>query len=91
MLKRETSQYLHVLKVSKHIRTFTTTASVFDYSTNSSVVPVKIYRNADLDKLRIIKENKGKGGVYRWINNLNGKSYIGSSSNLGGGVIYRIF
>lgn len=83
MLKTETSQYLHVLKVSEHIRTFTTTASVFDYSTNSSVVPVKIYRNADLDKLRIIKENKGKGGVYRWINNLNGKSYIGSSSNLG--------
>lgn len=44
------------------------------YSTNSSAVaapiplgkePVKIYRNADLDKVRILKENKGKCGVYR--------------------------
>jgi len=39
--------------------------NVKNYSTNSSVVPVKIYRNADLDKLQIIKEGKGKSGVYR--------------------------
>lgn len=30
----------------------------------------------------IIKENRGKAGIYRWINNLNGKSYVGSSINL---------
>jgi hypothetical protein len=30
-----------------------------------SVIPVKIYKNADLDKLQIIKEGKGKSGVYR--------------------------
>lgn len=61
------------------------------YSTDSSVVatsglpsgPVKSYKNADIDKLRIISENKGKAGVYRWINIENGKSYIGSSVNLG--------
>lgn len=37
-------------------------------SANSSVVatqPVKIYKNADLDRLRILKESKGKAGVYR--------------------------
>jgi hypothetical protein len=39
--------------------------NVKNYSTNSSVVPVKIYRNTDLDKLQILKEAKGKSGVYR--------------------------
>ena len=54
-----------------------------DYSTNSSaVVPAITYKNADLDKLQILKENKGKSGVYRWTNLVNGKSYIGSSANL---------
>jgi hypothetical protein len=69
-------------------RTFSTTLSVFEArsdSTNSSVLPVKAlraYKNADLDKLLIIKENKAKCGVYRWINLTNNKSYIGSSVNL---------
>jgi len=40
------------------------------YSTNSSPTtpsfqPVKVYLNADEDKLIILKENKGKCGVYR--------------------------
>lgn len=57
------------------------------YSTNSLAVtassyPVKIYMNADLDKVIILKENKGKCGVYRWTNLTNGNSYIGSSVNL---------
>jgi hypothetical protein len=30
-----------------------------------SVVPVKIYVNADVKKLEILEENKGKSGVYR--------------------------
>lgn len=41
-----------------------------------------MYLNADLDKLRIIYENKGKCGIYRFTNLINGKSYIGSSVNL---------
>jgi group I intron endonuclease len=48
----------------------------------SGVVPVKIYSNADLYKSQILKENKGKSGVYRWVNLANGKSYIGSSVDL---------
>lgn len=44
--------------------------------------PVKIYRNADLDKVQILKENSGKCGVYRWTNLTNGNRYIGSSVNL---------
>ena len=48
----------------------------------SSTVPIKIYLNADLDKQRIILENKDKPGVYQFINLLTGESYVGSSTNL---------
>ena len=41
-----------------------------------------MYSNADIDKTRIFTENRNMSGVYRWINNNNGKSYVGSSSNL---------
>lgn len=47
------------------------------------VTPIIVYDNADLLKLRAVSENKGKSGVYRWINKVNGKTYIGSSVNLG--------
>ncbi len=42
----------------------------------------KIYFNADKDKLYIIKENKGKAGIYLWRNKENGNIYIGSSIDL---------
>lgn len=48
-----------------------------------SIVPLVIYSNSNLNKSDIIKENKGKSGIYRWTNLLSGKSYIGSSINLG--------
>jgi hypothetical protein len=48
----------------------------------SSTVPIKIYLNADLDKERIILENKNKPGVYLFINLLTENSYVGSSTNL---------
>lgn len=43
---------------------------------------VKLYSNADKDKLDIYEENEGKSGIYLWRNKENGKFYIGSSSNL---------
>lgn len=54
---------------------------------NSPVVaqteqPVIKYDNADIHKLQIVKENKGKSGVYKWTNKMNGNYYVGSSSNL---------
>jgi group I intron endonuclease len=48
----------------------------------SSTVPIKIYLNADLEKEKIILENKNKAGVYQFINLLTGNSYVGSSINL---------
>lgn len=43
---------------------------------------MKTYTNAEQDKLIILLENRGKAGIYRWVNNINGKSYIGSSNSL---------
>lgn len=42
-----------------------------------------IYKNVFRDKLQILSDNLGKSGVYRFTNLSNGKSYIGSSVNLG--------
>jgi len=47
-----------------------------------SVVPFITYPNADILKRTILNDNKGKAGISRWTNNLNNKSYIGSSVNL---------
>jgi len=48
----------------------------------AAMVPIKIYSNADIDKAKILKENKQKSGIYLWINLINNKQYIGSSINL---------
>ena len=54
------------------------------YSTDvRHVIPVKIYKNADLEKIKILQENKGKAGVYCWRNLTNGKIYVGSGVDLG--------
>lgn len=50
---------------------------------NSDLTPVVVYENAELQKKQIKQENKGISGIYRWINTVNGKSYIGSAVNLG--------
>ena len=49
---------------------------------NGSVAPIKSYDNALLDKNTILQDNKGKPGIYRWINKLNNNTYVGSGINL---------
>jgi group I intron endonuclease len=51
---------------------------------SKSIVPVVSYLNIYVNKSIIYKENKGKSGIYRWNNLVTGKSYVGSSVNLGG-------
>lgn len=46
------------------------------------IIAVVVYDNADTQKESIIKDNRGKVGVYRWINKENGNCYVGSSINL---------
>lgn len=45
------------------------------------IKPIITYSNCELEKDRILKENKNKAVVYRWTNNVNQKTYIGSSVN----------
>ena len=45
---------------------------------------IKIYNNFQEDRINFIKDQKDKPGVYCFINNINGHSYIGSSINLAG-------
>lgn len=43
------------------------------------IKPIVIYNNSDLQKDQILKENKNKVVVYRWVNKVNNKTYVGSS------------
>ena len=47
-----------------------------------SIMPLISYNNTDVEKTRILKENRSKSGVYCWVNKVNGYRYIGSSNNL---------
>lgn len=38
-----------------------------------------VYNNSLLNKSNILKDNSGKSGIYRWVNSINNKCYIGSS------------
>ena len=49
---------------------------------SSNLIPVVTYSDAFLNKSIILKEFKNKAGIYRWVNKVNGNTYIGSSVNL---------
>jgi group I intron endonuclease len=67
--------------ISSSRRYFSTSSVAY-----SPIIPVKDYSNADLDKVQILAENKGKSGIYLWTNNTNGLKYGGSSVNLRRGL-----
>jgi hypothetical protein len=46
------------------------------------IKPIVRYNNADVDKAKIFADNRNRLGVYRWINNGNGNTYVGSSISL---------
>src|SRR5215475_4777153 len=45
------------------------------------ISPLLRYDHAEFHKKTIFKENTNKCFVYRWINKINGKEYLGSTSN----------
>lgn len=47
-----------------------------------NTVPIVSYYNAYKDKYKILKENKSKSGIYRWVNNNTSENSVGSSKNL---------
>ena len=52
------------------------------------IVPIKSYSNAEVDKSKIIEENKQKSGIYRWINKVNNKRYVGSALDLSNRLLF---
>ena len=44
--------------------------------------PIKVYKSLKNDRVKILKDEKYKSGVYCLVNNINGNIYIGSSINL---------
>lgn len=80
-------------KISTKVANFSTCCKFYKTNTDStkigqdinftqSVNPVVTYSNAELYKVEILKENKNKAGIYRWVNKLNGNTYVGSAVNL---------
>ena len=73
-------------KYLKSLETFLKTNFIFTRSLyrglpKLSITPVVSYKNAKINKSLIFKDNKDKAFVYRWINMLNGKEYLGSTSS----------
>lgn len=69
--------YSHLAKdVSKESNSVNSSNSI-------SVIPIVVYPDAFLNKSIILKDNKNKVGIYRWVNKENCNTYIGSSVNLG--------
>lgn len=50
--------------------------------TENVLNPVKRYLDTELNKANVLAENRNKSGIYRWINNENGNTYVGSAVNL---------
>jgi len=47
-----------------------------------SIDPTVSYKNADTQKIEILKANKEKAGIYRWTHKESGKNYVGSAIDL---------
>jgi hypothetical protein len=46
------------------------------------IKPLITYNDSLLSKFKALDDNIGKSVVYRWLHNINGKSYVGSSKDL---------
>jgi excinuclease UvrABC nuclease subunit len=55
---------------------------------NSAVTPVAVYKDLEAQKEQILNENKGKAGIYKWINHTTGDIYIGSAVDLRKRLVY---
>jgi group I intron endonuclease len=54
-----------------------------NYQDNKTkIIPILTYNDVENNKYNIYKENRNKSGIYRWVNKINNKSYIGSAVNL---------
>ena len=73
-------------KYLQSIKTFLKTHFIFTRTLyrglpKLTITPAVSYKNAKINKSLIFKDNKDKAFVYRWINKINAKEYLGSTSN----------
>jgi len=59
-----------------------------NFDTPEYSLPIKIYSNAEADKTPILSDNKNKSGIYRWINKVDNKKYIGSALDLSNRLLF---
>ena len=72
------------------IRNKTTMSARLKQICNSAITPVAVYKNLEAKKKQILTENKGKAGIYKWINHTTGDIYIGSAVDLPKRLLYYI-
>ena len=65
-----------------NINNTSNTNNAFSKINNVNIIPVIRYFNIDTGKSFIYRENRNKSAVYRLVNKINGKTYIGSSTSL---------
>lgn len=75
--------FLHLTKIASFSSCSSCCANTLDNCNINyiDIKPIVKYANAD-DKAHILKDNKNKVGIYRWVNKVNNKTYVGSSVNL---------
>jgi len=73
---------IHIRQFSNHHVNLTKGTMINKNPIDSFVSSIITYNDLVINKRKIFKENKDKSGIYRFTNLLNGKMYIGSSSNL---------
>jgi len=49
---------------------------------SNKLKPIITYNDTLLNKFNALYDNIGKSVIYRWVHNINGKSYVGSSKDL---------
>ncbi len=67
-----------ILKALRYYSSTSNNSKDTNHQSKERFIPAAIYPNAYLNKSMILEDNKNKTGIYRWVNKVNGKTYIGS-------------
>ena len=65
-----------------NIRDYSNFSNNDNQDNTKNLKTVKVYENFKEDRFKIVKEEKGRSGVYLLINKVNNHTYVGSSTNL---------
>ena len=80
MTNQTLGKYLKYFETSLKTN-FIFTRSLYRGLPKLTITPAVSYKNAKINKSLIIKDNNDKAFVYKWVNMLNGKEYLGSTSS----------